>query len=348
MAVVPSELKPASTLRRYSPFVVLDAPLASEVAPRTVERAVRVMVQASRLPWVVVGGIHEVCGVEQTARRVAGAGGAFCLRSGEGMGDEWAVVEYLPGLAASLVGRDPLKTVVSCHIYTGDVGRFPRVLFRGHHAFVQQGAQHEHSRYLPLPTLGKATAPAEWPGDETPFTFVWHGIVNARKGLQGLVSAFWRARQTSPRLRLLLLGSTGAPWADRAIAQQVASRAGDGLEVDFRPAWTDDALRRRLAEANAFAYADELDKEQSAAVQDVLGFGKPVLTSARTCHDDTRGWCWTMGQDPAPDLVCLAARRDDYECAARRAWLGGSYRQPELIARAYRAAILQAFLDAHM
>ena len=342
VAIVPAGTKPVSTLRRYAPVIALEAARAGLVAEADIKRAVQAACRAARVRWAIVGGEREVCGVQETASRVAEAAGVECLLAGSGDPGEWAVVEYAHGLGGSLAGRDPEKTVISCHIWREEMAGFPYVLFRGHAAYLEHQTKHRWARYVPLPTLCNAAGPMLAPAKGGPVTFAWHGMVSWRKGLRELVAAFRVAQKQRAGLKLLLLGSYDAPGCDGMLACELVQQEGDGLECDFRPCWRNGELRNRLAAADCYVYPDTIDKEQSAAVADVLGFGRPVLTSARTAHDDTRGWCWTMGADMEQDLLAVIG---EYEQFARRAWLGGSYRTADLIARSYRAAVGQCVMD---
>ena len=91
---------------------------------------------------------------------------------------------------------------------------------------------------------------------------------------------------------------------------------------------------------------DQVPKEQSAAATVALGYGKPVICSVSSAFDDVRGWVHTSLKNTlADDMVKIAADETMYNRLAQRAMMGSSYRTPDMIARQYKAAILQAMID---
>ena len=73
--------------------------------------------------------------------------------------------------------------------------------------------------------------------------------------------------------------------------------------------------------------------------------GVPVLVSGSRKHDDVRGWCVTAGDDLAGALLRVLGDHDAYARACERARMGASFRRPDVVARQYRAAVVQALLD---
>jgi hypothetical protein len=81
----------------------------------------------------------------------------------------------------------------------------------------------------------------------------------------------------------------------------------------------------------------------AAVAPECLGYGVPLVVSVSSAFDDVRGWAVTATPETlAAELVRLATDAEAYTTTARRAWMGAQYRNLAILARGYRAAVVQA------
>lgn len=316
-----------STLADYCGVWLCGRKEAAEVPPDSIGAAVRAVLLAARQPWQVIGSGAWPCGLEGDARRIHRA-------MGLGYWPEHpAVREWLPGHRAPSEN----EVVVSAHALPADLRDLPR---SGRHYICRTAGTLARLRAARIPCLYAPIPTAEVQPDplpERPLTVCWHGMVQERKSLDRLLAAWPKVRSGIPGSRLLLVGSERRPplWC-----------YGEGVEVRYRDVWSEEALCAELKDADLFCYPDSGNKEQSGASAYALAFGRPVVVSRSSAHDQVRAWGVTEGSDLAGTICRLLADRAAYRGAAQRALQGASYRTPALVGRTYRAALVRQLLTA--
>ena len=350
IVVTPARTKP--NIVDYAPVgYLIGERCAADVPTEAISRAVRRMVAAAEAPWQIIGTGRTDCGVAEVARIVAEAAGVPCVTQAQRNWEQWAVAEYLDAY-----GEPPkhLRTVLSAHTDgVPNVDQYPAVIWHKAAYHQEWGRICRRAHYVPLPVREGPTPPR--PGGErrndsgeggAPRHLMWHGHVHRRKGLPALVEAFGRVRAQIPEARLTILAGVG--YHDRQEHAWLEGVKAAGVTVEQRDYWEPEELRRRLGEADLFVHPEPDDGEQSAASTTVLPFGRPVIVSRSTRHDEVRGWCETAGGDLAATIVTVMTDPAKYERLCRRALMGASYRGARLIARQYKAAIVQAIYDERM
>ncbi|MBC7287740.1 MAG: glycosyltransferase, partial [Armatimonadetes bacterium] len=245
--------------------------------------------------------------------------------------DQWAKVRARPAaLAIHTIhdGRLPYRPAVA-------VARSRAIARR-----VLEADAADRVIVIPLATL-RVVEEVKLPA--RPRTVAWHGIVHRGKGLARLLGAFRQVRRRAPDARLVLIGSRGDTAGTRRDFEELAAVREPGVEVRCQEYWTVEELVRQLERADIYCYPDSDDGEQSGASSDVLGFGRPVVVSESTKHDEVRPWCVTARPEGlAETLMALMTDLRLYAEAAVRAWQGATFRTPERVNRQYRAAIVHA------
>jgi hypothetical protein len=342
VAVIPAETLSVAAMQDYLPRMVLIGVRSADVSPRRVMDALRSMVDAARTPWCVVGPNRNPCGVAGTGRVMAAAAHVSYRTYEEHDGGACVCEYHFTDANDAHRVCDPNRTVLSLHTpQLVDPGAWGGTIFRSRGAQREHGALARRSLYLPLhsPFLAPASARRK-PG---PLRLVWHGMAHRDKGLREILAA-WRQ---CAGVELRILGSSPTWWGDGDWRETLAGESGPGLTVDIRPEWGQADLDAEFLQADAFVAFDTVDKEQSAAITTVLGYGKPVAISTSTAFADVRPWCVTATAETlADELMRLATDPAAYAEAGHRAWLGAQYRRPELLSRHYRAAVVQALIDA--
>jgi hypothetical protein len=322
---------PVSASQDYAPLLTLQAPLARQIGPETVAQGLSDLIRAARVKWAVCGPERNPDGPAEAGKVAAQAAGVpYRTLSEAREAGGWHVAEAIETDLETLLGLDLTRTVLSLHNGLPQlVGSAAGVLFRGRALMREAGHLARRGWYVPLAAPWEATCDAETG------LVGWHGILHPRKNLEALVAATRLAGK-----RLLVCGSDAPGHTPDGYADALRGLAGDGVEVDARAWWDDVELANALSRCEVLCYPDTMRKEQSAASQAALGFGRPVVVGVSTAHDEVRGWATTA----APDGLAEALTRVGAEDGAR-ALLGASYRRPWAIARAYRAAVVQCELD---
>jgi hypothetical protein len=341
LVITPKATRPA--VRYHAPRLELVGPTARAVPSATVSAALTRLTEAARAEWVIVGTGKYDCGTAETARVLAAAAGIPMVSFGDRDPDVWAVAEWLDSYGSPPPTR---RTVLSFHRMdeariAALVRGYPAVIWHKARYLAQYGCQCQNSWYVPLPTLS-LDRPIALP--ERPRVIGWHGHIHKRKGLRRLVSAFTELRNSIPDARLLLLAGVGH-W-DTSEQAWFSSLGGPGIQREQKDYWQPKELTARLAEADVYVYPDVIEGEQSAASSSVLVFGRPVIVSPSERHEEVRGWCLTADADLADTLARVLTDRELYARLCARAAMGASYRSARIVARQYRAIIIQAMLDA--
>ncbi len=341
LVIAPQITRPV--MRYHAPKLELVGPTAAAVAPSAVGVALSRLVAAARTDWVMVGNGKHDCGVAETARTLAAAAGVPAVTFEDRDPDVWAIAEWLD----TYEDRPPARrTVLSAHrvdtIETETVvPDYPAVIWHKADYLAEYGPLCRRAWYVPLPTLNVDSV-AQIP--ERPRLIAWHGHVHRRKGLRLLIAAFEELRRAIPDARLLLLAGVGH-W-DSAEQAWFETVSGPGIQREQKAYWSPEELTARLAEADVHVYPEVAQGEQSGASAAILALGKPVVVSASERHDEVRGWCLTAGDNLADTLARVLTDRELYARLCVRAIMGASYRSPQIIARQYRAIVIQAILDA--
>jgi len=350
IGIVPERTSPRAMMRHYAPLLWLEgAGGSANVALADIAKYTHRMFDVLGREWSVVGPARKACGIPVVGRAMAKACGVKYVPFEKHDGG-WCVAEYLcTDLEGPLGYLDPEKTVLSAHTVAGEeCGRFAAVMFRGVGQYRKFSGKCRRVWQVPL----QGIEPLEGLRlPERPRKVFWHGFCNANKGLRELCTAFARLRGMIPDAELHIVGSTGNPSVtDEAVGYlQAVQEKQAGLTLELKPFWTDAELKRRMKAADLFCYLDTVDAEQSACTPIVLGYGKPVVISESTKHDDVRGWGVTAKKgEEAQVLAGLMTDRRLYADAATRATLGATYRTPTIIARQYEAIMRQAMLDEEM
>lgn len=330
-------------LSEYSPKIVLCGATASHISPQDIEAATVRLVRVAREQFCIVGPDRECCGVAETGRVMAKACGVEYRTYREHDGGP-CIAEYHNYDGVDLHKNcKPENTVLSLHRHEGLVlDQWAGVMFRGRAAMRQVRHLAKRWRYVPLHTPYVISEPRKYRAD---FTIAWHGQLRDEKGLAEIITATKTAHERNPQIKLKILGSLPTGLYDENLYQTVMDHAGDAVEVDIRDNWEREDLYRAMETADCHIAFDKFDKEQSGVAATDLGFGVPVIVSCSTAFDDVRGWCVTSTREGlAETILHLASDEQAYNNYAKRAWLGAQYRKPELIARQYRAAIIQSQL----
>jgi hypothetical protein len=322
LVIAPSETKPHAVVPHYKPFLWLDATRASDVPVRAIREEAARLFAAAQSPWCIVAlrdGVEQPCGVAASGRRIAEAAGVPFQSIADGIPNIPFIAEYhsweseqwekwLPG------AQHPIVFSVHQGI-TMPEGY--RCFARGKAWYRHLTAQGFNPGFVPLPTFG------DEPGCAMPGLVMAHGIPGARKNSGILKAAVAEARKAVPEARLEI----------------VAAKPGER-------AMSEAAIRANLSRAACFVYPYSTEcSDQSAAVADVLCYGRPVIVSDAPCMDDYRGWCVTAPVQVDALAEAIVAALSDPDAAGQRALMGASYRTPQMIARQYHASLVQRVLD---
>ena len=332
-------------LAQYMPKIIICASTAAQVNSSAIEAAVVRIVRCAREKWCVVGPVRQPCGIHETGRIMAEATGVDYVPF-EAHDGGLCVAEYhIADIEPLHKYCKPETTVLSLHRPDGIViDQWAGSIFRSREAYRKYSNISRQATYAPLHSAYlRPTPDTRTPG---PLRLVWHGLVHTHKGLKQIVDAWRIARQRVPDIELTLMGSIAAWWHDPEFNAWLSELSDPGLTVKTKLGGrTREELHEEFLQADIHIAFDSIDKEQSAVIPTVLGYGAPVIISGSTAFDDTRGWCITSTREGlAETILKLASDEQVYNNYAKRAWLGAQYRQPELIARQYRAAIIQAQL----
>jgi glycosyltransferase involved in cell wall biosynthesis len=292
------------------------------------------------------------CGVVDTGRRLAQATGADLLTLDDDPSEYDAVIaQYHPVDArhwTTWLQRwgDQVAVVWDVHKPTFLAPEWPGEAIVHWTHYVGHVPGHR-TRFIPLPTW---QVPEEWQGAQArpKSRLAWHGMVRAHKGLLQLVQTFRQVREEVAEAELVLCGTVGARICDRDLAAKLEALRVPGLRVDLREQWEEADLLGTLREADVYCYLDtpEQDREQSGCSAAALGFGRPVVVSESSCHDDLRRWCTTAeAGNEAEALVRLLTDAEAYAAATERAQWGAEFRSPALVGRQVKAMAQQAMLN---
>lgn len=344
LAIVPDETLPRGALCNYWPQITLSGKTAKAVPVSSIRRSLDQLLDMVETPWCVVGPDVNPCGVSETGRIMAKAAGVPYVPFEQHDGSLCVIEHHYVYMEQLHKYCKPENTILSLHRPEGiELDKWAGILFRSRIAEKQYDHQAKHASYVPLHSLYIADHPRQWSGK---LQIMWHGIVHRHKGLEQIVEAWRIASERADKIELVLLCSAPASWGDTEMRAWLNDLNEPGLTVDIQPDRTREELHIELLQADCHIAFDSIDKEQSAVVPTVLGYGVPVVISKSTAFDDTRGRCITATPETlASEFVRLATDRQYYNDAAQRAWMGAQYRNVKLLAREYRAAVQASLLD---
>lgn len=320
LLVCPSQ-KMALGVPQYSPFLWLVAPCAGDVPARLVETETARLIAASLSPWCIVArrdGLTVPCGVAASAQRIAKAAGVPFRTMDDGAPDMPCVIDYhgLEGFQwREYWGTLTQPTVLSVHEANNVPPVFP-LFARGkawHNKLRGQGVE---CGYVPLPTYAEVPDAPTRPG-----LIATHGRPEAYHGYTLLHEAMEIVQEMVPHAEFRI----------------VASQDGKAM--------AEEDMIAELAEAEVFVYPHTSNGDQSAGPPDVMAFGRPILVSDTTSHDDYRGWCTTVPLEAEQWARQIVKALHYPEYLSKRARMGGCYRSPRIVGKQYRAALLQHILD---
>lgn len=332
-------------LCEYTPKIVLFAEAASRISEKKIADTVLQMLRTIQNKWCIVGPDRIACGVTETGKVMAQACGVDYVPYDKHDGG-WCIAEYhVEDMHKFYEVCNPCKTVVSAHRIEGLVyDEHPVIICRNRAATRKIGKYCRRWCYAPHHTFHRNTEAYRWHSGDC--RIVWHGQLHQHKGVIEIIDAWREAHRVNPQIKLTLIGSVPPWWNDKSFVEQIAGLHEDGLDIQIKEYWTQEELHTELAKADIHVVFDLLPKEQSGVAAVALGYGKPVICSVSSAFDDVRGWVHTSLKNTlADDMVKIATDETMYNRLAQRAMMGSSYRTPDMIARQYKAAILQAMID---
>ena len=338
-------MNPAGLSESHQPFLWVSAgdAEAGTIPERQIRDAIPRMIAATRTKTVVAIPDRKTCGVADWGERLAEAMGIECRPLTDDFSDADAVVcQYHPydlQQWREFAARYPGKSLV-CDLHHIDHARTVSWASTIYHTRQFDGCNDGSWHYLPLATW----EPEELPLPARPSRVGWQGIIHSCKRLPELVAAIRKVRDVRPDATLRICGST-SKHSEPSLVDWLREQEGDGVEVIIREKWTNAQFSETLRECDLYCYPELIDGEQSAASTCALAFGKPVMVSESTKHDDVRPWCINVGKDLAETLLRIMVDIPAYHAAALRARQGASYRAPAIIARQYRALVTRAILE---
>ena len=293
------------------------------------------------------------CGVADTGKRLAEAIGADTLTCDDDpSGYDAAILEYHP-VDATRWGDwvrkwgDKLGLLWDVHKPDGLEAEWPGDAVVHWTQYVGKVPGHR-TRFIPLPTWGDFAEAVATLAEPARKRLAWHGMVRNHKGLLDLVAVFRQVREEVAEAELHLCGTTGPRICSGELVRTLQTLRVPGLHLDLREEWAQEDLQAALAEADVHCYLDvpETEREQSGASTCALGFGRPVVVSECSCHDDLRRWCITAkAGEEAEAIVRLLTDPARYAEACKRARWGAEFRSPALVGRQMKAMAQQAMLN---
>lgn len=332
-------------LSEYAPNISLFAPTAAQINEKKISDTVLQVLRTLQNKWCIVGPDRIACGVTETGRIMAEACGVEYKPYSEHDGS-WCIAEYhVEDMDAFSLACVPSNTVVSAHRVEGLVyDEHPAILWRNRPSMRKLNRYSRRGYYAPLHTFHRSTEAYKWHSGD--FNVVWHGQLHPHKGVLEIIEAWREAHKLHPQIKLTILGSVPPWWSDKELSRRIDEWKEDGYTAKVKEYWGKEELEAELAKADAHIIFDQVQKEQSGVASVALGYGKPVICSTSSAFDDVRGWVHTSLKETLPDaIVKIATDAEMYNRLAQRAMMGSSYRTPDMIARQYRAAILQAMID---
>lgn len=346
----PNELLPITVIQEYFPKIVLTADRSSNISPQNIRRALNTLLRVVQMPYSIGGPQRHPCGVAENGRIMAAALNKPYLPYKELTG-KYNIIEYYEGdVELQHVQLDYSRTVISLHtVDCTNLSSWAGVLFKGVPNYKNAHHIPKRALYSPLPSVYIAPAAKKYSGRS--LNVCWQGLIHVRKGVINLLTAWEYIQKMVPEATLTILGSTAHEDSDKDTINEIMAFADKtkypSINIQLKDSFTTQERHTAFLNADAFCFPDLNNKEQSAAVANVLGYGVPILTSNCTAHNDTRAWCDTFSLFTLHEtLLKLLTDAEVYDYYARRAWLGAQFRSTDLIARQYDALIRQVMLDS--
>ena len=295
--------------------------------------------------YCVVGPDRVACGVTEYGKQIAGELGVEYKEYSEHDGS-WCIAEYHDADIEQLYKYCNMpKTVISAHKYNGlNFANTAGFIFRSRQAYDKCNRYVRRGYYIPLHSYYVSSEPSVYRNDA--IKFVWHGQARKHKGIDKIVDAFAEAKKTCPNIELTLIGSLPDFDDDEQFANWLQNDIDKRVKVILKKYHTQAELHEHLLAADAFVYADNVDKEQSGVVNTAMGYGKPIIVNQSSAFDDSRAWCLsTIDCNLSDAMIRIASDNREYDYFAKRSFEGSRYRDIKLVARQYRASIIQCMID---